>query len=151
MLGNKADKAILKKYPNAEIFKFHREKKLSKGEFAADVAVDAFTDFVDPIATFDLIKNIKKQFYLVHDEGKFYMVMVEKDTISSEEIDGSIIDNRFEHNGYIYINKGQLKQIIDRILPLSGVHKSDSAVCLRQTLAQEAENESEKNRKIYCR
>ena len=109
MLGNKADKLILKKYPNAEIFRFNREKKLSKGEFAADVAVDAFTDFVDPIATFDLIKNIKEQFYLVHDEGKFYMVMVEKDIMSSEELDGSIIDNRFEHNGYIYINKGQLK------------------------------------------
>ena len=44
MLGNKADKVIFEKYPNAEIFKFDREKKLSKGELITDVAVDEFTD-----------------------------------------------------------------------------------------------------------
>ncbi|MCI5885450.1 MAG: hypothetical protein MRZ77_04915 [Clostridiales bacterium] len=109
MLGNKADKVIFEKYPNAEIFKFDREKKLSKGEFITDVAVDAFTDLIDPIATFDLIKNIKKQFYLVRDEDKFYIAMIEKGVVSLEEIDGSIIDNKFEYKGYVYTNKEQLK------------------------------------------
>lgn len=67
---------------------------------------------------------------MVRDEDKFYIAIIEKDVVSLEEIDGSIIDNKFEYKGYVYTNKEQLKQIIDRTLPLSGVNKVYSAVCL---------------------
>ena len=110
MLGDKADKLITQKYPNAEIFKLDCEKKMSIGQNAVDVVVDAFTDFVDPIATFNFLKNIKKRFYLVCEESEFYIAVIEKDTIQTEKIDESIISEQFEYNGYIYVNKGLLEK-----------------------------------------
>lgn len=113
MLGEKVDSMVFEKYPNAEIFKLERVKKIKKTRFVAGALIDAFVDIPDPNDLLNVARNINKHFYLVHDDEHFYIVMVEKGKISFNEIDGNIIDfksdYKFEYNDYIYVDKGQIR------------------------------------------
>jgi hypothetical protein len=109
MPGNKTDNIICEKYPNAEIFKLERVKKIKKSRFAAGALIDAFLDLPDPNDVLDVVRNLNKRYYLVHDEGQCYIVKIENDAIHAEEIDSGIVDEQIEYNGYIYVNRGQIK------------------------------------------
>lgn len=105
--GTKAHTAVRQVFPHAVITPLLREKKNTKGEFAAgwftEIAFDGVPNF------FSEVKNSFSgdSFYLVEDAGRTLFVRVTKDAVESREIFGQLSRSKFVvgRNSFIKFGK----------------------------------------------
>ena len=93
----KKDRVIREKFPNGEIYTLLGKLKLTKGEKIIDNLLGFFTDA--PFGTPDLInslKNIDKEFYLVINDGKQFIVTVTDEIIETRKLSKPITTDKFE-------------------------------------------------------
>lgn len=95
--GKKKDKAVREKYPNAQINPLLAKTKLTKGQVVFDNLLGIFTDA--PFGTADIyndLKNADKQYYLVEQGDKQFLVLVTDEFIESRELAQKHYAKRFE-------------------------------------------------------
>lgn len=88
-LKKKQQKDILarQKYPNAEIYNLLGNLKATKVEGIMDNALGFLTDSPFGIPQFiNSVKNIDKDFYLVNQEDRQYLLLIADDYIESHEL-----------------------------------------------------------------
>ena len=85
--GKRKDRAVLDKFPNAEIHTLIGEQKLTKGEKVIDNVLGIFTDAPFGIpGLINSVKNTDKQFYLVEKDGKQFFVTVTDEFIETRQL-----------------------------------------------------------------
>lgn len=85
--GKKKNKCVREKYPDAKINPLLAKKKLTKGQRILDNLLGIFTDA--PFGTADAyndLKNMDKQYYLVEQDDKQFLVLVTDEFIESREL-----------------------------------------------------------------
>lgn len=93
----KKDKCIREKYKMAKINPLLAKEKLTKGELVFDNLLGIILDA--PFGTADVynsLKNSDKQYYLVEQNNKQYLVLVSDEFIFSQELAKNINTNKFE-------------------------------------------------------
>ena len=85
--GKRKDRAVLDKFPNAEIHTLIGEQKLTKGEKVIDNVLGILTDAPFGIpGLINSVKNADKQFYLVERDGKQFFVTVTDEFIETRQL-----------------------------------------------------------------
>jgi hypothetical protein len=83
-------------YPEAEIYTLLAKELLTKGEKAVDTAVWLLTSL--PPGTIDLansFKNVDKEYYLVNDDDRQYLVVVTEEYVESRLLAQTIDEDEF--------------------------------------------------------
>lgn len=106
----KKDKVIREKYPNAEIYTLVGKLKLTKSEKAIDNALGFLTSAPFGIPEFiNGVKNLDKEFYLVNEKEKQFLVMISDEFIESREMAQKHENKKFEIGDWEFINCGLIK------------------------------------------
>lgn len=95
--GEKKDKAVREKYPDAKIHRLLAKTKLTKEQRILDNLLGIFADA--PFGTADLYNELKetdKQYYLVERGDKQFLVLVTNEFIVSHELIQRQYANKFE-------------------------------------------------------
>jgi transcriptional regulator with XRE-family HTH domain len=90
------DKVVRSLYPEAEIYTLLAKELLTKGEKAVDTAVWLLTSL--PPGTIDLansFKNADKEYYLVNEENRQYLVVVTEEYAESRLLAQTIDEDEF--------------------------------------------------------
>jgi hypothetical protein len=90
------DKVVRSLYPEAEIYTLLAKELLTKGEKAVDTAVWLLTSL--PPGTIDLansFKNADKEYYLVNDDNRQYLVVVTEEYAESRLLAQRIDEDEF--------------------------------------------------------
>lgn len=102
------DKVVRDKYPNAEIMTLIAEEKRTKAEKAVDTAVFLLTPLMDVIKFAKGLNHLDKEFYLVHQDEKQYLVIVTNEFIESRQLTQPITDKKFEIGDFKFVNCGPI-------------------------------------------
>lgn len=106
----KKDKVIREKFPNAEIYTLVGKLKLTKSEKAIDNAIGFLTSAPFGIPEFiNGVKNLDKEFYLVNEKEKQFLVMISDEFIESREMAQKHGNKKFEIGDWEFINCGLIK------------------------------------------
>ena len=100
----KKDRVIREKYPDAEIHTLIGNVKLTKGEKVIDNVLGFFTDA--PFGTPDLInsiKNMDKEFYIVMQGDKQFLVTVTDEFIESRRLVKHVVADKFEIGNWEFV------------------------------------------------
>ena len=100
----KKDRVIREKYPDAEIHTLIGKVKLTKGEKVIDNVLGFFTDA--PYGTPDLInsiKNMDKEFYIVMQGDKQFLVTVTDEFIESRRLVKHVVADKFEIGNWEFV------------------------------------------------
>lgn len=100
----KKDRVIREKFPNAEIHTLLGKQKLTTNEKVIDNVLGFFTDA--PFGTPDLInsfKNLDKEFYLVLQDGKQFLITITDEFIESRLLTKHITADRFEIGSWQFV------------------------------------------------
>ena len=100
----KKDRLVRERYPDAEIHTLIGKAKLTKGERVIDNLLGFFTDA--PFGTPNLInsiKNMDKEFYIVSQSDKQFLVTVTDEFIESRRLVKYITADKFEIGGWQFI------------------------------------------------
>ncbi|MGN1126555.1 MAG: helix-turn-helix domain-containing protein [Ruminococcus sp.] len=95
--GKKKDRWVREKYPDAIINPLLAKKKLTRGQKILDNLLGIFTDA--PFGTADAyndLKNVDKQYYLVEQGDKHFLVLVTDEFIESREMAQKQHSKKFE-------------------------------------------------------
>lgn len=104
------DKVIRDKYPNAVISTLLGKLKLKKSEKIIDNALGFLTSAPFGIPEFiNGVKNSDKEFYLVNQEDKQFLVIVSDEFIESRELTQRVTEKKFEIGEWKFINCGMIK------------------------------------------
>jgi transcriptional regulator with XRE-family HTH domain len=90
------DKVVRSLYPEAEIYTLLAKELLTKGEKAVDTAVWLLTSL--PPGTIDLansFKNADKEYYLVNEDNRQYLVLVTEEYVESRLLAQRIDEDEF--------------------------------------------------------
>jgi hypothetical protein len=90
------DKVVRSLYPEAEIYTLLAKELLTKGEKVVDTAVWLLTSL--PPGTIDLansFKNADKEYYLVNEENRQYLVVVTEEYAESRLLAQTIDEDEF--------------------------------------------------------
>jgi transcriptional regulator with XRE-family HTH domain len=90
------DKVVRSLYPEAEIYTLLAKELLTKGEKAVDTAVWLLTSL--PPGTIDLansFKNVDKEYYLVNEDNRQYLVLVTEEYAESRLLAQRIDEDEF--------------------------------------------------------
>ena len=93
----KKDRVIREKFPDAEIHTLLGKLKLTKSEKVIDNLLGFFTDA--PFGTPELINNFKnmdKEFYLVENDGKQFLVTITDEFVETRQLAKRITAEKFE-------------------------------------------------------
>lgn len=108
----KKDRIVREKYSNAEIITLLGKIKTTKGEKVVDNLLGFLTDAPFGVPEFiNGIKNLDKEFYLVNDNNKQFLVTVTDEFIESVELVDRITGgkgSKFEYQGWIFTNCGEI-------------------------------------------
>lgn len=99
----KKDRAVLERFPDAEIHTLLGKQKLTKAERIIDNAVGFLTDA--PFGIPDLmngVKNLEKEFYLVEREGTQLLVTVTDAWIETRPLDGRFSQKKLELGAWVF-------------------------------------------------
>lgn len=98
--AGKKDMVVMGRYPNAEIHGLVGKQVLTKGERATDHAVGFLTGAPFGIAEFlNGIKNLDKEFYLVNQSDKQFLVVVTDEFMESRRLVEKVTDRKFSFGG----------------------------------------------------
>ena len=102
------DKIVREKYPDAEIMTLLGEEKLTKAEKIVDTAVWLLTPLIDVFPFAKGLNNLDKEFYLVNDGQKQFLVVVTNEFMESRELAVRITEKKFEVGNFKFINCGPI-------------------------------------------
>lgn len=95
--GKKKDRCVREKYPNAIINTLLAKKKLTRGQKIFDNLLGIFTDASFGTAdVYNDLKNVDKQYYLVEQDDKQFLVLVTHEFIESRELAQKQHSKKFE-------------------------------------------------------
>ena len=106
----KKDMIVKEKYPDCEIYMLMAQQINTKSEKIIDNLIGFLTDA--PFGIPEIIngfKNANKEFYLVIQKEKQFLVTVTDEFIESRQLYQIIIDKKFEIGQFRFINCGILK------------------------------------------
>ena len=106
----KKDMIVKEKYPDCEIYMLMAQQINTKSEKIIDNLIGFLTDA--PFGIPEIIngfKNADKEFYLVIQKEKQFLVTVTDEFIESRQLSQKIIDKKFEIGQFRFINCGILK------------------------------------------
>lgn len=104
------DRAVRAKYPDAEISTLLRKEKLTKGEKLVDTAIWLLSPL--PPGALDIAKGLNhldKEFYLVTQGDRQYLVMVTDEWIESRRLAVPIGAEKFEIGSFQFISCGPIR------------------------------------------
>lgn len=105
--AGKKDMVVIKKYPNSEIHGLLGKQTLTKGEKITDNAIGFLTDAPFGVPAFlNGIKNVDKEFYLVNQSGKQFLVIVTDKFIESRQLAEKITDKKFSIGNFSFVDYG---------------------------------------------
>lgn len=97
----KKDSIVFEKFKNSEIHPLLAKKKLVKSEKIIDNLLGFCTDTIFGVPDIiNKLKNADKQFYLVEQDKKCFLVMVTDEFIETRRLDDSIDTKKFELDGW---------------------------------------------------
>ena len=102
------DKIVREKYPDAEIFTLLAEEKRTKAERLMDNLLEFFTDLCAIIPLTKALNNLDKEFYLVRQGQRQYLVMVTSEFLESRELAEPMTEKKFQIGNFKYINCGPI-------------------------------------------
>lgn len=103
----KKDMIVIKKYPNAEIHCLAGKQILTRGEKITDNVIGFLTDAPFGIPDFlNGIKNLDKEFYLVNQSDKQFLVIVTDKFIESRQLAEKITDKKFAIGSFSFVDCG---------------------------------------------
>lgn len=102
------DKIVREKYPDAEIFTLLAEEKRTKAERLVDNLLEFFTDLCAIIPLTKALNNLDKEFYLVRQGQRQYLVMVTSEFMESRELAEPMTEKKFQIGNFKYINCGPI-------------------------------------------
>lgn len=103
----KKDIAVTKKYPNAEIHCLIGEQMLTREEKITDNLIGFLTDAPFGIPKFfNGIKNAGKEFYLVNQSDKQFLVTVTDEFIESRQLADKTTDKKFAIGNFTFADCG---------------------------------------------
>lgn len=106
----KKDKIVYEKYPDAHIYTLIGKLQLTKGEKIIDNAIGFLTDAPFGIPQFiNGVKNLDKEFYLVDQKDKQFLVTVTDEFIESCELIQKIVEKKFVIGDWKFTNCGPIK------------------------------------------
>lgn len=102
------DKIVREKYPDAEIFTLMAEEKRTKAERFVDNLLEFFTDLCAIIPLTKALNNLDKEFYLVRQGQRQYLVMVTSEFMESRELAEPMTEKKFQIGNFQYVNCGPI-------------------------------------------
>ena len=102
------DKIIREKYPDAEIFTLLAEEKLTKPERIADRLLLFFWHLGEIFPLVKALNNLDKEFYLVRQGQRQYLVMVTNEFLESRELAEPMTKKKFRIGNFKYVNCGPI-------------------------------------------
>jgi transcriptional regulator with XRE-family HTH domain len=102
------DKIIREKYPEAEIFTLLAEEKLTKPERIFDTFLVFFTNLCETMSLVKSLNNLDKEFYLVRQGQRQYLVMVTNEFLESRELAEPMTEKKFQIGNFQYVNCGPI-------------------------------------------
>lgn len=106
----KKDKIIREKFPDAEIMTLLGQLKLTKSEKTIDNAIGFLTSAPFGIPDFiNGVKNLNKDFYLVNQGEKQFLVLITDEFIESRELIEKIVKRKFSIGEWEFKNCGKIK------------------------------------------
>ena len=102
------DKIVREKYPDAEIFTLLAEEKLTKPERIFDTFLLFFTNLCETMSLVKSLNNLDKEFYLVRQGQRQYLVMVTSEFMESRELAEPMTEKKFKIGNFKYINCGPI-------------------------------------------
>jgi transcriptional regulator with XRE-family HTH domain len=102
------DKIVREKYPDAEIFTLLAEEKLTKPERIFDTFLLFFTNLCETMSLVKSLNNLDKEFYLVRQGQRQYLVMVTSEFMESRELAEPKTEKKFQIGNFKYINCGPI-------------------------------------------
>ena len=102
------DKIIREKYPDAEIFTLLAEEKLTKPERIADRLLLFFWHLCEIFPLVKALNNLDKEFYLVRQGQRQYLVMVTNEFLESRELAEPMTEKKFRIGNFKYVNCGPI-------------------------------------------
>lgn len=103
------DKIVREKYPDAEIFTLMAEEKRTKAERFVDNLLEFFTDLCAIIPLTKALNNLNKEFYLVRQGQRQYLVMVTNEFLESRELAEPMTEKKFQIGNVKYVNCGPIR------------------------------------------
>ncbi len=101
------DMAVCKMYPNAEIHALLARQIPAKGEKITDAVIGSLTSAPFGIPEFlNGIKNAGKEFYLVSQAGKQFLVIVTDEWIESRQLAQKITGRKFSIGIFLFVDYG---------------------------------------------
>jgi transcriptional regulator with XRE-family HTH domain len=102
------DKIVREKYPDAEIFTLLAEEKLTKPERIFDTFLVFFTNLCETMSLVKSLNNLDKEFYLVRQGQRQYLVMVTSEFMESRELAEPMTEKKFQIGNFKYVNCGPI-------------------------------------------
>ena len=102
------DKIIREKYPDAEIFTLLAEEKLTKPERIADRLLLFLWHLGEIFPLVKALNNLDKEFYLVRQGQRQYLVMVTNEFLESRELAEPMTEKKFRIGNFKYVNCGPI-------------------------------------------
>ena len=102
------DKIVREKYPDAEIFTLLAEEKLTKPERIMDLFLLFFTYLCETMSLVKALNNLDKEFYLVQQGQRQYLVMVTSEFMESRELAEPMTEKKFQIGNFKYTNCGPI-------------------------------------------
>ena len=102
------DKIVREKYPDAEIFTLLAEEKLTKPERIFDTFLLFFTNLCETMSLVKSLNNLDKEFYLVRQGQRQYLVMVTSEFMESRELAEPMTEKKFQIGNFQYVNCGPI-------------------------------------------
>ena len=103
------DQIVRAEYPDAEICTLTGEEKLTQGAKAVDTAIWLLTPLIDMVKLAKGINNLEKEFYLVTQDDRQFLVVVTDEYIESRELIEKITEKKFEIGNWKFRNSGPIK------------------------------------------
>ncbi|MGI6725302.1 MAG: helix-turn-helix domain-containing protein [Christensenellales bacterium] len=103
------DKIVREKYPDADIMTLLAEEKLTKAENIMDWAVFLLTPLINVFPIAKGLNNLDKEFYLVNQGQRQYLVVVTNEFMESRELGERVTQKKFEVGNFKFINAGPIR------------------------------------------
>lgn len=108
--SGKKDRVVIKKYPDAEIHYLMGEQMPTKSEKITDHIIGFLTSAPFGIPKLlNSIKNANKEFYLVKQSSKQFLVIVSDEYIESRQLAETITNNKFTIGDFVFTDCGILQ------------------------------------------
>ncbi len=110
----KKDMAVAEKYPDAEIHCLIGKQISARGEKLADHAIGILTNAPFGIPEFlNGIKHVDKEFYLVKQSDKQFLVIVTDEFMESRQLAEKVTERKFVLGNFSFVDCGVLSEFKD--------------------------------------